>query len=126
VRGWADFPELAELCDRLQREAGAHSLVVLSSEGEILGHAGPLGALSERVVESIADLAAAVLRAADAGDLAEDAQRLDQVESLHLCTTPLGRKAALVAVFEQSPNLELVRLRLKRLRDLILRRLEAP
>jgi len=36
--------ELGELCERLQRDASARGVMVLNEEGEIIGHAGPIGA----------------------------------------------------------------------------------
>ena len=48
-----------------------------------------------------------------------------QVGSTQICAASLGKKAVLVVVFDDTSNLSLVRLRMKRARELILRSLEA-
>jgi hypothetical protein len=118
----AELMDLGDLCERMRREASAHVIAVLGEEGQLLGHAGPLGRLAEPVVERIADLAVDLHVAGDRPDVS-GAERIEPVEGMHLCATAVGRKATLAMLFTTGANLTGVRLRLRRLRDLLARRL---
>jgi predicted regulator of Ras-like GTPase activity (Roadblock/LC7/MglB family) len=118
----SDFPELSELCGRLQRDAAARAVLVLDGEGRILGHAGEVVELGEPVLDALADLVVAVARP---GALGEGDDAVAEVETLRLCAARLGDRATLAVVFDSASTLGLVRLRMKRARELILRTLEA-
>jgi hypothetical protein len=124
-----DMPDVGELCDRLCREASARAVVVFGAlaadEERILGHAGATASLSDAVLDAVADLTAEVLGRTSSGELRDSDDLVQEAESLHLCGAALGARAALVVVFDEGSNLTLVRLRMKRARELILRSLEA-
>ena len=119
-----ELPEvLQELCSRLHRETNAEAVLVLSQEGEILGHAGSPGGLEEAMVEAIGDATVDSLARASADPEADG--QVCKVGGSQLCAAPLGTRAVLVVVFGDETSLGLVRLRMKRARELILRSFEA-
>lgn len=120
-----ESPDLSELCHRLHRETNAVAVLLCGPEGEVLGHAGAPGSLEDEAIDAVADCTVEVLRAdpqqRDTGD-ADD--HLGRVGPLHLCATSLGNRAVLVVVFDNGASLTLVRLRMRRARELMLRSLE--
>lgn len=60
----------------------------------------------------------------DATDESAADDHVAQVGDMQVCAASLGKKAVLVVVFDKSSNLALVRMRMKRARDLILRSLD--
>ncbi len=134
-----DTPEVSELCHRLHRETSANAVLVCGPEGEILGHAGSPGSLDDEALDAVADCTVEVLRAGASGSgggsgngegaaTEREAGELDdhvrRAGPLHLCAAPLGGRAVLVVVFDNGASLTLVRLRMRRARELILRSLE--
>ncbi len=117
--------ELPDLCERLQRDAAARGVLVLDENGEILGYSGALGTFPEKVIEAVGDLVADVVRCAARRELTDGDDLVAEIDALHACATALGTNAVLVVIFDQTSTLALVRLRMKRARDLILRSLEA-
>ncbi|MSP62369.1 MAG: roadblock/LC7 domain-containing protein [Myxococcales bacterium] len=116
--------ELPELCDRLQRDAGASGVLVLSDDGEILGHSGRIGELPDPVVEAVADLCADVVASVTRRELTDGDELVAEVGALNACAGALGGSAVLVVIFDARSKLGLVRLRMKRAREGILRSLE--
>lgn len=117
--------DLPDLCERLQRDASARGVLVLDESGEILGHSGALGRLPEKAVDAVADLVADVVASAARHELSDGDDLVAEIDALHACAAPLGTRAILVVIFDETSTLALVRLRMKRARDLILRSLEA-
>jgi hypothetical protein len=114
---------LDDQCDRLQRDANALGVMVLGDDGGILGHAGAIAALPDPVVEASADLVASLLQAVARNELQEGDDMVAEVDELQACAAPLGPKAVVVVVFDDTSTLSLVRLRMRRARDLLLRSL---
>ena len=85
-----------------------------------------IAALPEPIIDATADSIANVLAAAARHELAEGDDSVAEVDSLRACAASLGQKAVLVVVFDDSSTLALVRLRMKRARDLLLRSLSDP
>ena len=123
-----DISDVPELCSRLHRETNALAVMVLGEEGQIVGHAGAPGALTDPVVDGVADATAEVLQrsAARPEATAEADEHVAQVGNTQVCAAPLGPKAVLVVVFDDAANLTQVKSRMKRARELLLRTLEAP
>jgi predicted regulator of Ras-like GTPase activity (Roadblock/LC7/MglB family) len=117
--------DLPDLCERLRRDANARGVLVLDEAGEILGHSGAVGRLPEKALDAIADLVADVTASAAKNELADGDDLVAEIDDLQACAAPLGTRAILVVVFDDSSTLALVRLRMKRARDPILRTLEA-
>jgi len=117
--------ELPELCERLQRDAQAEGVLVLGAEGELVGHSGDLGRLPDAAVDAVADLVADVLQGAARHELQDGDDLVAEIGELQACAASLGERAALVVVFDSSSTLALVRLRMKRARELLLRSLDA-
>ena len=116
--------EVSELCARLQRDAGARAVLVVGGEGELLGHSGTAGSLGDAVLDAVGDLTVDLLsrrRAPESGD-ADDL--VAEVGAVHICGAAIGGKATLLVVFDSASRLELVRQRMKRARELILRTLD--
>src|SRR5438552_1629439 len=103
--------------------------MILGLEGEILGHAGQATGLADDVIDAVGDATAETLQRAARPDpppqTTETDDHVAQVGSTQICAASLGKKAVLVVVFDDTSNLSLVRLRMKRARELILRSLEA-
>lgn len=106
------------MCGRLQRDAAARAALVLDGSGRILGHAGEISALGEPVLEAIADLVAQLGRGG--AELADD-EVVSAAGPLKVCAARLGERGALAVVFDDASTLHLVRLRVKRARELLLR-----
>jgi hypothetical protein len=117
----SELPDLDEVCGRLQRDATARAALVLDGGGRILGHSGALSSLAEPVLDAIADLVTQLARRGDEGD--EDV--VAAVGPLKVCAARLGGRGALAVVFDDASTLGLVRLRVKRARELLLRSLDA-
>lgn len=118
--------DVPELCGRLLREANAKVVMVLGLEGEILGHSGKLVALADVVLDAVADATARTLLAAAEGTPpAADEDHVHPAGKLQVCAAPLGAKAVLVVVYAEAASLPLVRARMKRAREQILRVLTA-
>jgi hypothetical protein len=60
----------------------------------------------------------------ETADAIEADDHVAQVGEMQVCAASLGKKAVLVVVFDKSSNLALVRMRMKRARELILRSLD--
>ncbi len=123
----SDLPDVPELCARLQRETNALAVLILGEEGDILGHAGQPAALADPVVDAIADATAETLQRAARNEPPQDPDdHVAQVGAVQVCAAPVaaGAKAVLLVVFDGGSNLALVRLRMKRAREQILRSLE--
>lgn len=112
--------DVPELCSRLLREANAKVVMVLGTEGEILGHSGKPGALADAVLDAVADATARALLAASEGTQADE-DHVQPAGKLQVCAAPLGVKAVLVVVYAEAASLPLVRARMKRAREQILR-----
>src|SRR3954454_6876126 len=99
--------------------------MILGQEGEILGHAGSTGGLADDVVDAVGDAAAETLNRAARPDPPPHQTEADDhvatVGTTQICAASIGKKAVLVVVFDENSNLSLVRLRMKRARELILR-----
>lgn len=120
-----DRPDVPELCHRLHRETSAQAVLVCGPEGEILGHAGVPGELGDDALDAVGDATVAVLRGGEAPEPTSDADdHVSRAGTMHLCAAPLGNRAVLVVLFEDESSLTLVRLRMRRARELILRSLE--
>jgi hypothetical protein len=133
----SDLPDVGELCRRLHRDTSAQAVLVCAPDGEILGHAGPVGALDDALIDAIGDAtvetlsraapaaAQSVDEAGERGTVAEGEERLWPVGEMRLCSAALADRAVLMVAFVDESRLGLVRLRMKRARELILRTLEA-
>jgi predicted regulator of Ras-like GTPase activity (Roadblock/LC7/MglB family) len=117
--------ELPELCEALQRACNARGVLVLDGEGEILGHSGALGQLPDKALDAIADLVADVVAGAARRELSDGDDLVAEIDALQACAAALGPRAVLVVVFDQASTIGLVRLRMKRAKELILRSLDA-
>lgn len=121
----SDLPDVPELCGRLLRESNALAVLILGEEGDILGHAGQPAVLADAVVDAIADATAETVQRAARNEPAQDPDdHVAQVGAVQVCAAPIGVKAVLLVVFDGGSNLALVRLRMKRAREQILRSLE--
>lgn len=116
---------LDEQCERLQRDANALGVMVSNEDG-LLGHSGLLGRLPDSILDAAADLIANVLAASNRSEIQDGDDLVAQVDPLSACAAPLGPKAALVVIFDEHSSLALVRLRMKRARDSLLRSLTEP
>ena len=128
VQSAIEISDVPELCSRLLRETNALAVMVLGEEGQIVGHAGAPGALTDAVVDGVGDAAGEVLLRAAARNAAPPSEADEQVAlvgTTQVCAAPLGAKAVLVVVFDDPANLNQVKLRMKRARELLLRTLEA-
>jgi hypothetical protein len=121
--------DLTDICQQLVRDSGGRKVLVCSTDGEILAHAGQegsTGTIDEPTGEAVAQLIADVVEGATAG--ARVPATKDLVASLpgglpgglSACATSIGAKAALVVVFDgRTTTLDRVRLKVRRARDLI-------
>lgn len=121
--------DLTDICQQLVRDSGGRKVLVCSTDGEILAHAGQegsTGTIDEPTGEAVAQLIADVVEGAAAG--ARVPATKDLVASLpgglpgglSACATSIGAKAALVVVFDgRTTTLDRVRLKVRRARDLI-------
>jgi hypothetical protein len=112
--------DLFEICEQLQRDAGARKVMVCSTEGHVLSHAGEAGALDDASGEAIAQLVVDVIHGAQAGQFppAEDLVAKLPLE-LTVCAAPIGTQAAVVVIFDDSTSLERVRTKMRRARSQI-------
>ena len=118
--------DVGELCGRLHRETNAQAVLVLGHDGAILGHAGNPAALDDETVEVLGDLVVeATVRPAAADGELDEGDELRAVGDTQLCATRLGRNHVLVVAFASDESATLVRLQIKRARELILRSLDA-
>jgi len=121
--------DLTDICQQLVRDSGGRKVLVCSTDGEILAHAGQegsTGTIDEPTGEAVAQLIADVVEGATTG--ARVPATKDLVASLpgglpgglSACATSIGAKAALVVVFDgRTTTLDRVRLKVRRARDLI-------
>jgi hypothetical protein len=121
--------DLIEICQQLLRDSGGRKVLVCSTDGEILAHAGQegsTGTIDEATGEAVAQLIADVVEGAAAG--ARVPATKDLVASLpgglpgglSACATSIGARAALVVLFDgRATTLDRVRLKVRRARDLI-------
>ena len=121
--------DLTEICQQLVRDSGGKRVLVCSSDGEVLAHAGQegsTGSLDDATGEALAQLIADVVEGAAAG--ARVPATKDLVASLpaglpgglSACATSIGARAALVVIFDgRTTTLDRVRLKVRRARDLI-------
>ena len=117
--------DVGELCGRLHRETSAQAVLVLGQDGAILGHAGSPATLDDETVEVLGDLVVeAMVRPAGADGEFDDGEELRAVGETQLCATRLGRNHLLVVAFASDSSAALVRLQIKRARELILRSLD--
>jgi hypothetical protein len=98
--------------------------MVCDAEGEVLAHAGEVGALDESAAEAIATLVADVIAGVSAGHFppAEDlVARLpaDHAHMLSVCAAPIGTLAALLVIFDDRTSIERVRTKMRRARSLL-------
>lgn len=122
---FSDIPDVPELCGRLLRESNALAVLILGDEGDILGYAGQPSSLADPVVDAIADATAETLQRATRNEPPQDPDdHVAQVGAVQVCAAPVGGKAVLLVVFDGGSNLALVRLRMKRAREQILRSFE--
>jgi hypothetical protein len=124
----SDLPDLDDQCSRLQREATARAVLVVTPEGNLAGHSAGARGLRDEVVDAVGDLAAALLSRpeAPAGDAEEDL--VAESGGLQLCAAAVGGAstlAALVVAFDAGTTLQTVRARMKRAREQMARSLEA-
>ena len=124
--------DLIEICQQLVRDSGGRKVLVCSTDGEILAHAGPegpegkAGTIDDATGDTLAQLIADVVEGAAAGGRVPATK--DLVASLpgglpgglSACATSIGGKAALVVIFDgRTTTLDRVRLKVRRARDLI-------
>jgi hypothetical protein len=115
---------LYEVCEKLLRDAGSRKVMVCSAEGDVLAHAGSTGALDEATGEAIASLVGDVINGAQAGQFppTEDVVATLQ-SSMTVCAAPIGTRAALVVLFDNTIGLERVRTKMRRARDVLMKTL---
>jgi len=111
--------ELDDVCDKLLRDAGARKVMVCSAEGEMLAHAGQLGALDELASETIAKLVTDVLTGDPAGDA------LARAGTFSACAASVAGQAALVVLFAEGVRPDQVRAKMRRARDVLEKSLPA-
>jgi hypothetical protein len=121
--------DLTEICQQLARDSGGKKVLVCSTDGEVLAHAGQegsTGTLDDATGEALAQLIADVVEGAAAGGRVPATK--DLVASLpgglpgglSACATSIGARAALVVIFDgRTTTLDRVRLKVRRARDLI-------
>lgn len=101
--------DLTDICQQLVRDSGGRKVLVCSTEGEVLAHAGAEGSsgtLDEATGEAVAQLVADVVEGAAQG--ARVPATKDLVASLpgglpgglSACATAIAAKAALLVVFD--------------------------
>jgi len=109
--------ELDDVCDKLLVEAGARKVMVCSAEGEMLAHAGALGALDEVTTDAIAKLVTDVLKSAAPAET--PAETPSRAGTFYACAASVAGQAALVVLFEERASPERVRAKMRRARDLL-------
>src|SRR5579871_346737 len=112
--------ELHEVCEQLARDAGARKVMVCSSDGEILAHAGESGSLDEASSDSLATLVGDVIAGAAQGQFppTEDLAATLPM-GVQVCAAPIGTQAALIVIFDRGVSLDRVRVKMRRTRALI-------
>jgi hypothetical protein len=120
--------DLPEVCDKLQRDAGARKVMLCAGDGEVLAHAGVTGALDEAVSEAIAQLIADVIQqSAQTGQIpGADDIVVTLRGTLQACAAPAGPRAALVVIFDGSTSLDRVRTKMRRARTVLEKSLDQP
>lgn len=120
------FEDLDDQCTRLQRDASAVGVMVVDKDGALLGRAGRIAQLPEPIIDATADLVVDCLGAVARNELLDGDDLVAELEDLSACAAPLGPKAVLVVVFDEGSTLALVRMRMKRARDVLLRSISEP
>lgn len=115
--------DLTEICQQLVRDSGGRKVMLVSTEGEVLAHAGGTGALDEPIGEALAQLIADVVEAGAAGRVPAPKDLVASLPGLpggmSACATAVGATAALVVLFDGSTTLERVRLKIRRAREIL-------
>jgi hypothetical protein len=123
--------ELFEICAQLQRDAGCRKVMVCSSEGDVLAHAGDRGILDEAASEALVGIVVDAMHpqpsdAAPRPELPGDLQAT-LPNGMTACAAPLAghqnQLAALVVVFDQTTTLERVRIKMRRARERLVKSL---
>jgi hypothetical protein len=116
---------LGEIVLQLFRDSGGKKVMLCNSEGEVLAHAGAVGAIDEATGDALAQLIAEVVHGATEGRLPATKDLVATVPGglpggLSVCATAIEGRAALVVVFDSgSTTLERVRLKIRRARELL-------
>jgi hypothetical protein len=120
--------DLPEVCDKLNRDAGARKVMLCAADGEVLAHAGVTGALDEHAADAIAQLVADVVQQSAAlGQIpGADDVVVTLRGTLQACAAPAGPRAALVVLFDGSTSLERVRQKMRRARSVLEKSLAEP
>jgi hypothetical protein len=121
-------PDLTETCSQLLRDAQGKKVMLCSCEGEVLAHAGVVGALDEAMGEALAQLIADVVEGATSGRVPATKDLVASLPGalpggLSACATAVGDKAALVVIFDAATTLERVRLKIRRAREVLVKSL---
>ena len=115
---------LYEVCEKLLRDAGGRKVMVCSSEGDVLAHAGSTGALDDATGEAVASLVGDVINGAQAGQFPPTDDVVATLQnSLTVCAAPIGTRAALVVLFDNATSLDRVRTKMRRARDVLMKTL---
>jgi hypothetical protein len=117
--------DLTEICQQLVRDSGGKKVMLVSTEGEVLAHAGGTGALDEPTGDVLAQLVADVVEGAAARRVPATKDLVASVPGglpggLSACATAVGAKAALIVVFDgNTTTLDRVRLKVRRAREIL-------
>jgi hypothetical protein len=113
--------DLPEVCDKLQRDAGARKVMLCAADGEVMAHAGqPLG-VEDGLADAIAQLAADIIQRGTVNG-ADDVV-ITLKGTLQACAAPAGR-AALIVIFDGTTSLDRVRTKMRRARSVLEKSLE--
>jgi hypothetical protein len=110
--------ELFEICEQLARDAGGRKVMVCGSDGDVLAHAGEAGLLDEATADALAGLVGDVIDGAAAAPSQELVIALPS-RGLQACGAAVGTRAALLVVFDATTQVERVRAKVRRARELL-------
>jgi len=116
--------DLPEVCDKLQRDAGARKVMLCAADGEVLAHAGQSLGIEDGLADAIAQLAADVIQQGVVNGADDIVVTLKG--TLQACAAPAGQRAALIVIFDGNTSLDRVRTKMKRARSVLEKSLEQP
>jgi hypothetical protein len=117
--------DTTETCRQLVRDALGKKVMLISVDGEVLAHAGALGALDDPTGDALAQLIAEVVDGIRGGRVPAPRDLVASLTGglpggLSACATAVGDKAALVVVFDTTvTTLDRVRTKIRRARELL-------
>jgi hypothetical protein len=116
--------DLTDIVLQLFRDSGGKKVMLCNAEGEVLAHAGAVGAIDDATGDALAQLIAEVVHGATEGRVPATKDLVATVPGglpggLSVCATAIEGRAALVVVFDSATTLDRVRLKVRRARELL-------